>query len=124
MADYDEDHFNFDMIMNAHHYHKQNTEKDNNQNKNNNEANNKDDKKFLGKKKQKKKKKKVILGNKEVIAKKEKKKATGDNDSKIYECHHPICEKVFYDRNSYRKHLITHGEKQVKVLIMIVCMSI
>lgn len=35
------------------------------------------------------------------------------NEQKVFECHHPQCEKVFLDRNSYRKHLITHGEKQV-----------
>jgi uncharacterized C2H2 Zn-finger protein len=36
------------------------------------------------------------------------------NEPRIFDCHHPQCEKVFLDRNSYRKHLITHGEKQVK----------
>ena len=25
-------------------------------------------------------------------------KKASDNESKIYECHHPLCEKVFYDR--------------------------
>ncbi len=26
--------------------------------------------------------------------------------------HHPDCGKVFMDRSSFRKHAITHGEKQ------------
>lgn len=35
-------------------------------------------------------------------------------EPRIHNCHHPQCEKIFLDKNSYRKHLITHGEKQVK----------
>lgn len=35
-----------------------------------------------------------------------------ETESKMYECHHPSCGKCFFDRNSYRKHIITHGEKQ------------
>ena len=43
------------------------------------------------------------------MKKKEKENIT---EQKVYECHHPSCTKVFLDRNSYRKHIITHGEKQ------------
>ena len=49
------------------------------------------------------------------------KKVTKQKDSatepKVYACHHPSCGKVFLDRNSYRKHIITHGEK------MYICQS-
>ena len=38
-------------------------------------------------------------------------------EPKVYACHHPSCGKVFLDRNSYRKHIITHGEK------MYICQS-
>ena len=33
-------------------------------------------------------------------------------EGKTYECKHPMCDKVFNDKSSYRKHLIIHGEKQ------------
>ena len=47
----------------------------------------------------------------------EKRREKTSLEPKVYECHHPLCEKVFLDRNSYRKHLITHGEKQVDIYI-------
>ena len=31
---------------------------------------------------------------------------------KIYECKHSLCNKTFLDKNSFKKHLITHNEKQ------------
>ena len=31
---------------------------------------------------------------------------------KIYECKHSLCNKTFIDKNSFKKHLITHNEKQ------------
>ena len=40
------------------------------------------------------------------------KKEKDSSESKVHECGYPSCGKVFLDRNSYRKHLITHGEKQ------------
>ena len=33
-------------------------------------------------------------------------------EGKIYDCKHPMCDKTFNDKNSYRKHLAIHGEKQ------------
>lgn len=35
-----------------------------------------------------------------------------NNEPRVYNCHHPSCDKVFLDRSSYKKHLFTHGEKQ------------
>ena len=52
------------------------------------------------------------IGHKKVS--KQKDTAT---EPKVYACHHPSCGKVFLDRNSYRKHIITHGEK------MYICQS-
>lgn len=110
--DSDEDHFNFEMVMNVPQYTTVKKEKDDTNGKtdalkNNEKTNNK---------KHGRKGKKLILRKKKEVKKGEKRRVKTDgenNDSKIYECHHPLCEKVFYDRNSYRKHLITHGEKQV-----------
>ena len=111
--DSDEDHFNFEMVMNVPQYSikKEKDEKDNKceAQKNNEKSTNKNKK--LGRKG-----KKLILRKRQEGKKGEKRKVKTEcenNDSKLYECHHPLCEKVFYDRNSYRKHLITHGEKQV-----------
>lgn len=59
-----------------------------------------------------KKNKKLIM--KKKLGGSERRKEKSAPEPKVYECHHPLCEKVFLDRNSYRKHLITHGEKQVK----------
>lgn len=56
-----------------------------------------------------KKGKKLQLGKRHNAFPKKDKEGS---DSKVYECHHPSCAKVFLDRNSYRKHIITHGEKQ------------
>ncbi len=115
--EYDDDHFNFDMVMNVPHY--SNIKKENvdpnakSESQKNNEKTNPTNRK-LGRKG-----KKLILRKKKEIKKlgeKKRVKVEGENnDTKIYECHHPLCEKVFYDRNSYRKHLITHGEKQVYI---------
>jgi len=33
--------------------------------------------------------------------------------SKLYECIYADCGKIFNDKGSYRKHALTHGEKQV-----------
>lgn len=120
----DEDNFNFDMIMNN------NTIVENkNSIKLNKDLNNSSSIKaqnaiirakslFKGKKiNLKKKRNKVFNNNKNKIKLSEKKPSTKKKDDeseegKIYECHHPMCEKVFNDKNSYRKHLIIHGEKQ------------
>ena len=116
--DSDEDHFNFEMVMNIPNYNQAKKEKESTNIKPENQNNT--EKKHLNGKKFGRKGKKLILRKKKEVKKGEKRriKAEGDtNDSKLYECHHPLCEKVFYDRNSYRKHLITHGEKQVKYSI-------
>ena len=52
------------------------------------------------------------IGHKKVIKQKD-----STVEPKVYACHHPSCGKVFLDRNSYRKHIITHGEK------MYICQS-
>lgn len=58
-------------------------------------------------------KKKKILSLKKVMAKREKDALKDDStEGKTYPCRHPLCDKVFNDKNSYRKHLIIHGEKQ------------
>jgi uncharacterized Zn-finger protein len=46
------------------------------------------------------------------LKKKPDKKKEKQSQEKVYSCHHPLCAKLFNDRNSYSKHLITHGEKQ------------
>jgi hypothetical protein len=53
-----------------------------------------------------KKNKKLII--KKKLGGSERRKEKVVTEPKVYECHHPLCEKVFLDRNSYRKHLITH----------------
>lgn len=111
----EDDHFNFDMVMNMPHF--SNIKKDKDEDKNKADAQKKDGKGPTARLKLGKKGKKLILKKKKDLKKggeKKRLKSEGEgNDSKVYECHHPLCEKVFYDRNSYRKHLITHGEKQV-----------
>ena len=42
----------------------------------------------------------------------EEKRKDSEPDGKTYTCHHQNCDKLFLDKNSFRKHLITHGEKQ------------
>jgi hypothetical protein len=36
-----------------------------------------------------------------------------------YECEFSDCRKLFLDKGSYRKHLLTHGEKQVSGTLMV-----
>ena len=57
------------------------------------------------------------LSLKGIGAKKIPKSKNPPQEPKVYACHHPSCGKVFLDRNSYRKHIITHGEK------MYICQS-
>lgn len=58
-------------------------------------------------------KKKKILSLKKVIAKREREALKDEStEGKSYPCHYPLCDKLFNDKNSYRKHLIIHGEKQ------------
>ena len=57
------------------------------------------------------------LSLKGIGAKKTPKTKNTPQEPKVYACHHPSCGKVFLDRNSYRKHIITHGEK------MYICQS-
>ena len=57
------------------------------------------------------------LSLKGIGAKKVPKPKNPPQEPKVYACHHPSCGKVFLDRNSYRKHIITHGEK------MYICQS-
>jgi len=57
------------------------------------------------------------LSLKGIGAKKIPKIKNPPQEPKVYACHHPSCGKVFLDRNSYRKHIITHGEK------MYICQS-
>ena len=57
------------------------------------------------------------LSLKGVGHKKLKKVKENSTEPKVYSCHHPSCGKIFLDRNSYRKHIITHGEK------MYICQS-
>ena len=57
------------------------------------------------------------LSLKGIGSKKTPKVKNTPQEPKVYACHHPSCGKVFLDRNSYRKHIITHGEK------MYVCQS-
>ena len=85
--------------------------------------------KFLGKKKGFLQRNKLHLKNAKKFAahkklslkgigkKKVPKKKETTPEPKVYPCHHPSCGKVFLDRNSYRKHIITHGEK------MYICQS-
>lgn len=56
--------------------------------------------------KMKQKKIKFKRPKRETIAK------DSSEDGKIYECKHPMCDKIFNDKSSYRKHFIIHGEKQ------------
>ena len=57
------------------------------------------------------------LSLKGIGQKKTSKQKETNTEPKVYACHHPSCGKVFLDRNSYRKHIITHGEK------MYICQS-
>ena len=57
------------------------------------------------------------LSLKGIGHKKVSKQKDSTTEPKVYACHHPSCGKVFLDRNSYRKHIITHGEK------MYICQS-
>ena len=57
------------------------------------------------------------LSLKGINTKKVPKIKDAPQEPKVYACHHPSCGKVFLDRNSYRKHIITHGEK------MYICQS-
>ena len=57
------------------------------------------------------------LSLKGIGHKKSNKQKESTTEPKVYACHHPSCGKVFLDRNSYRKHIITHGEK------MYICQS-
>ena len=57
------------------------------------------------------------LSLKGIGTKKIPKSKNPPQEPKVYACHHPSCGKVFLDRNSYRKHIITHGEK------MYICQS-
>jgi hypothetical protein len=120
-----DDHFNFDMVMNVPNYPHLKKEKEDDK-KNENLKN--DGKGPSGKLKLGRKGKKLILRKKKDLKRggeKKRVKIDGEgNDSRVYECHHPLCEKVFYDRNSYRKHLITHGEKQVSIKCNSVCVSV
>lgn len=113
MADIEEDDkFNFDMLMHEPRYYIDSIIQENQQ-KNDirvkstlqpfQRIRTKKGKKLILRKKKEKSKNGLILGKIE----------RDTNESKTYECHHPACEKVFMDKNSYRKHLITHGEKQV-----------
>lgn len=128
MYDEEEGNFSLDMIMHEpalqHHRIKEENKTE--------ETNNKADRIPIGSRiKTKKKGKKLILKKKKenslsikflnnILGEniREKKSKENYNDSKVYECHHPLCEKLFLDRNSYRKHLITHGEKQVNKNIL------
>jgi hypothetical protein len=42
-----------------------------------------------------------------------KKYPNSGSRSKFYECQFISCNKIFSDKSSYRKHVLTHGEKQV-----------
>ena len=39
-----------------------------------------------------------------------------DSRKRGYDCSYPDCGKMFTDKGSYRKHALTHGEKQVRFL--------
>ena len=101
--DEDEQNFNFDLIMHDNAYTQLHERRDKLQ----------DEGKGIGSipmrsRIKTKRGKKLILKKRRD---KERKRERGE-EPKVYHCHHPSCDKVFYDRNSYRKHLITHGEKQ------------
>ncbi len=53
-----------------------------------------------------------LIRHKKIRRDKDKESKSGNEEGKTYDCKHPMCDKVFNDRNSYRKHLIIHGEKQ------------
>ncbi len=36
------------------------------------------------------------------------------SSQKIYQCNIEECEKIFNDQSNYKKHMATHGEKQVR----------
>ena len=104
--DEDEQHFNFDLIM-----HDQAYNHIGDRGKEQKEERREYEKNTLPMRSRIKTKK----GKKLILKKKREKERRKDRDShepKVYQCHHPLCEKLFHDRNSYRKHLITHGEKQ------------
>lgn len=72
----------------------------------------------------KKNKRGKLILKKKKESKRPEHKDNDNSEGKVYDCHHPMCEKVFLDRNSYRKHLITHGEKQVLSLIIKFSLSV
>jgi hypothetical protein len=105
--DEDEHHFNFDLIMHDNAY--------NHLSDRNKENKDKEEKKDLRSNIPMRSRIKTKKGKKLILKKKREKEKRRDRDSqepRVYQCHHPLCEKLFHDRNSYRKHLITHGEKQ------------
>lgn len=59
-------------------------------------------------KNQLKRKKKVSFKIKIV----KKIKSEDDDNTKTYACNFPDCDKIFFDKCSYRKHIVNHGEKQ------------
>jgi hypothetical protein len=109
LFDDEEQHFNIDMIMHdtmMHSSYKKNEQVEN------------EGVKYCGrglipmhKRIKTKKYKKHLIMKKRAAAERRKEKRS-NQEPKLYECHHPMCEKSFLDRNSYRKHIITHGEKQ------------
>ena len=36
-----------------------------------------------------------------------------ESRNRVYECMYDDCRKIFNDKGAYRKHALTHGEKQV-----------
>lgn len=109
--DEEEQNFTLDMILNDNVVPSYRKEKENERHEN--EETKKGNRNFipLNKRIKTKKGKKLLMRKKLGGAERRKEKIS--SEPKVYECHHPLCEKVFLDRNSYRKHLITHGEKQV-----------
>lgn len=105
--DEDEQHFNFDLIMHDNAY--------NHLSDRNKENKDKEERKDFRSNIPMRSRIKTKKGKKLILKKKREKEKRRERDyqePRVYQCHHPVCEKLFHDRNSYRKHLITHGEKQ------------
>ena len=41
-----------------------------------------------------------------------------DGNKSSFECIYDDCGKIFTDKGSFRKHLLTHGEKQVLIIFL------
>ena len=42
-----------------------------------------------------------------------------ESRNRVYECIYEDCRKIFNDKGSYRKHQLTHGEKQVNKISLL-----